>query len=419
MREGESAKILFWAKSLIQLPSVSQFRFDYNGSEEAPYKALQKYYQQHRIQHRPDENNMQWTLDKDIPRLTDVYAPTHHPHTLFHSLASFQHERYLEAVPFRESFPFFVAAMGPQVFVLWKAALLRKRILYLTSPPLQNTCSHGMSYFAYTPNKQLIFQSITVYSTSLLATAPPSRQSERSIQTIYAVTVNDIMDLIEFRVGYIACTSDSIFESKTELFDILVKEPEKNEIQHRIESNTPEIASRHNAADFARFRSMVRQIFDAAAVDGFLENDPDLEGRLVEYLERKADMLDAFATPYWQLILWWYRPRPVSSSTTVPSSSWQRMFAGARRAQRGSNKSQDISMDAEEQDALLGGSADGGERDAHEINNNDVFDAVVARASAEYESSSPPPARSNACSSPSQSQQTMDINEKLTRALIK
>lgn len=418
MREGESAKILFWAKSLIQLPSVSQFRFDYNGSEEAPYKALQKYYQQHRIQHRPDENNMQWTLDKDIPRLTDVYAPTHHPHTLFHSLASFQHERYLEAVPFRESFPFFVAAMGPQVFVLWKAALLRKRILYLTSPPLQNTCSHGMSYFAYTPNKQLIFQSITVYSTSLLATAPPSRQSERSIQTIYAVTVNDIMDLIEFRVGYIACTSDSIFESKTELFDILVKEPEKNEIQHRIESNTPEIASRHNAADFARFRSMVRQIFDAAAVDGFLENNPDLEGRFVECLERKADMLDAFATPYWQLILWWYRPRPVSSSTTVPSS-WQRMFAGARRAQRGSNKSQDISMDAEEQDALLGGSADGGERDAHEINNNDVFDAVVARASAEYESSSPPPARSNACSSPSQSQQTMDINEKLTRALIK
>lgn len=212
-------------------------------------------------------------------------------------------------------------------------------------------------------------------------------------------------------------TSDSIFESKTDLFDVLVKEPEK-EIHHRIDSSTPDIAGRHNAADFARYRSMLRQIFDAAAVDGFLENDPNLEGRLVECLERKADMLDAFATPYLQFLLWWYRPRaksaPRTSSSTTTAPSWQRMFAGTRRFQRGSGKSQDISMDAEEEDMLLGGSTDE-ERDAHEINNNDVFEAVVARASGEYES---PSTEQESSPSPPESQ-TMDINEKLTRALIK
>lgn len=33
--------------------------------------------------------------------------------------------------------------MGPAIFILWKAALLRKRILIYTPPPVESTCLAG------------------------------------------------------------------------------------------------------------------------------------------------------------------------------------------------------------------------------------------------------------------------------------
>jgi hypothetical protein len=41
------------------------------------------------------------------------------------------------------SFPDFVRAMGPNIFVLWKAAILKKRILILTSSPVERACQFG------------------------------------------------------------------------------------------------------------------------------------------------------------------------------------------------------------------------------------------------------------------------------------
>lgn len=41
------------------------------------------------------------------------------------------------------SFPDFVRTMGPNIFLLWKAAILKKRILILTSAPVEKACQFG------------------------------------------------------------------------------------------------------------------------------------------------------------------------------------------------------------------------------------------------------------------------------------
>lgn len=41
------------------------------------------------------------------------------------------------------SFPEFVRAMGPNLFILWKAAISKKRILILTSSPVEKACHFG------------------------------------------------------------------------------------------------------------------------------------------------------------------------------------------------------------------------------------------------------------------------------------
>lgn len=64
-------------------------------------------------------------------------SPSHFPHLLtslpksvpsYHPASSFQH---------------FVKLFGANVFLLWKASLLKKRILFYTAPPMQQACQFG------------------------------------------------------------------------------------------------------------------------------------------------------------------------------------------------------------------------------------------------------------------------------------
>lgn len=206
-------------------------------------------------------------------------------------------------------------------------------------------------------------------------------------------------------------TSDAIFESKTEIYDLLVTLPRVDGAGHEIfsppkfHSTDPDLSSRHNAADVIRFRSVVRQLFDKARGMGFAE---DMEPQLGHALEHQGDLLDAISMATFQMTLWWYRPQPksstassngfihnnnnnASSSSSSSPSSWQRIFAG--NASRGYRKkmTHNIPMDPEEQETLLLGNSDAladEEQDAPELNNNEVFDAVVARASNEHGRSS-------------------------------
>ncbi|KAG0349752.1 hypothetical protein BG005_010713 [Podila minutissima] len=105
-----------------------------------------------------------------------------------------------------------VLAMGPSIFVLWKAALLKKRILIYTPPPVETAC-------------------LAVYNTCLLATIPfgtvasPRAKSGDRIQPLFCVGIHDMDTMMKATSGYVACTTDKLFLFKPQLFDVLVEIP--------------------------------------------------------------------------------------------------------------------------------------------------------------------------------------------------
>ncbi|KAF9391796.1 hypothetical protein CPB97_005433 [Podila verticillata] len=104
-----------------------------------------------------------------------------------------------------------VLAMGPSIFVLWKAALLKKRILIYTPPPVETAC-------------------LAVYNTCLLATIPfgtvaPRVKSGDRIQPLFCVGIHDMDTMMKATSGYVACTTDKLFLFKPQLFDVLVEIP--------------------------------------------------------------------------------------------------------------------------------------------------------------------------------------------------
>ncbi|KAI9472944.1 hypothetical protein BDB00DRAFT_879773 [Zychaea mexicana] len=429
---GPNAKVWIHGHALNVLAKSFDFETDDN---EYMCKHLHHYFEKHRLQHREDlaSSSSLWDpsasdLKAFRPATLLYYNPTQSFTPVFDQLISVEPRPPLETVPRLDAFPFFVAQFGPQIFVLWKAALLKKRILFLTTPPLQRACGY-------------------VYNTFLLGALPKSFmfKSHRKLYPKYAVGVNDIADLYDFADGYVACTSDTIFESKTELYDLVVDLSNKDNDTRswyafakgtpRIES-TSKLPHHHNAADFHRFRSAIRQIFDTARGMGFAQDDDNLNDQLDNALESKANCRDAVSTAMFQVILWYYRPHQLQqqqqqqqkASAPSPSSStsWQRIFAGnaaaASKHSRIKKGLQDnVPMDPEEQEALLLGNGEDladEERDAMEINNNDVFDVVAARVSSESHQQQRRTATGGEQQQPVPDTRKWGVHEKLTAALV-
>ncbi|GAB6032592.1 hypothetical protein CHUAL_011483 [Chamberlinius hualienensis] len=97
----------------------------------------------------------------------------------------------------------FVADLKEQVFLLWKAILLRKRILIVTQPPIELSCQR-------------------VYCINALSFhAVPELNDIKPINVFFYINVNDI-DSIDCSNAYVACTTDKILESKPLISDISV-----------------------------------------------------------------------------------------------------------------------------------------------------------------------------------------------------
>jgi DENN domain-containing protein 11/Domain of unknown function (DUF4484) len=136
------------------------------------------------------------------------------------------------------TFPDLITTFGPLIFALYRAALCRKRILFLAPPPVERTCHFGTINF-----KDKL---TTVYNTSVLATIPPSVSSllpnePNRLRTLFNIGINDIrlleqlsqesIDLstpLESQVseqGWVACTTDTILALKPHLYDLLITIP--------------------------------------------------------------------------------------------------------------------------------------------------------------------------------------------------
>ncbi|CAI8038692.1 DENN domain-containing protein 11 [Geodia barretti] len=98
--------------------------------------------------------------------------------------------------------PKYLEYFGPHIFVLWKLALLKKRILIFSPPPIGVVCYR-------------------VYCTCLLTDHSLGGDLDLDCNPMFYVNVNDIDSLRSTR-HYVACTSEQILQSKTELYDVFV-----------------------------------------------------------------------------------------------------------------------------------------------------------------------------------------------------
>ncbi|KAL4799082.1 hypothetical protein BDV19DRAFT_355938 [Aspergillus venezuelensis] len=121
------------------------------------------------------------------------------------------------------SLPVFLDSFGPLLFPLYRAALLRRRVLLMAEAPVQIPCSYvyNLSLLASLPN-------------SLLPLLPLDRLPSLRPRALFNVGVYDIPYLSSF-IGaspdsepdsaWIACSTDSVLSMKPELFDVLVTLP--------------------------------------------------------------------------------------------------------------------------------------------------------------------------------------------------
>ncbi|XP_052438137.1 DENN domain-containing protein 11 isoform X1 [Carassius gibelio] len=130
----------------------------------------------------------------------------------------------------------FIRFFGEQIMVLWKFALLRKRILIFSPPPVGVVCYR-------------------VYCCCCLANVsiPGMGVSVPELRPFFYINVADISAL-ETEPSYVACTTEKIFEEKKELYDVYIDN--QNVKTHR-ESLQPLL--RLNSADREKYRKLCEQ----------------------------------------------------------------------------------------------------------------------------------------------------------------
>ncbi|RKP12099.1 hypothetical protein BJ684DRAFT_17379 [Piptocephalis cylindrospora] len=223
---------------------------------------LTQYYHQHR---QPDEgphrrSSLQSPPSQllSIPRVRRLHA--HHPARHF--------GRLLEQ-------------LGPSVFSLWKYALLSKRILFSSTPPLEPLGNY-------------------VYSTCLMAAVASDLVDKpyppEVVSPLFCVGINDVMRLSVLD-HYVACTSDRVLKEKGELYDVLIHPriiprqgdtPPQEVLEiYPSESCSPEVSAmlRPNAADRRRFSELAEQFSGIdfqknwwERVEAWWQSRPDISG---------------------------------------------------------------------------------------------------------------------------------------------
>jgi hypothetical protein len=127
----------------------------------------------------------------------------------------------------------YIDTFGPLVFRLQEAALLRKRILFMTNPPIRPACE-----FVYNLS---VLSSIPHSVFSLLRSDADSVEGLHRIRALFTVGIHDIPELeklqkdslrraresdgLSFSEGWVACTTDEIITTKPQLYDYIVELP--------------------------------------------------------------------------------------------------------------------------------------------------------------------------------------------------
>lgn len=193
---------------------------------------LEQFWEQHRVDHTPDSQS---------PKLPVQSSGSEPPSS---KLKAHRRSRTLSSVtavlPSEQSLPpshpalsiiKYIDTFGPLLFPLQRAALLRKRILFIAPPPVRLTCE-----FVYDLS---ILSSIPASVYDIL---PPGSESLHRLRSFFALGIHDIPLLEKESTapqsretahdegedsakGWVACTTDEILGIKKKLYDIIVELP--------------------------------------------------------------------------------------------------------------------------------------------------------------------------------------------------
>ncbi|KAJ5578677.1 uncharacterized protein N7459_007641 [Penicillium hispanicum] len=193
------------------------------------------------------------------------------------------------------SLPDFMDCFGPLIFPLYRAALLRKRILFMTEAPVHTPCNfvYDLSLLASLPN-------------SLLQTLPVDRTPPLRPRPLFNIGIHDIPYLASFDVSrtsldpendpsWIACSTDSVLSMKPDLYDALVTLPPQYS-QHATEHVFPKIilttptstknnsvqtvqlkATQRDARRFAMLRKGLRRFSSERSTSSETEDESDAD----------------------------------------------------------------------------------------------------------------------------------------------
>ena len=196
-------------------------------------EALENYWQTHRLGSKTDELRAEALEEPSSP--VAVKPPTTNntnkrvSRALSDAAGFSVREHVLSPDHPALSMPGFLDAFGPLVFPLYRSALLKKRVLFLGSPPIQRACNFG-KYLDFTQGPILIHE---VYDLSIFSNIPPSltdtlpaEPASYRIKPLFNVGIHDIAELqSRINEGWVACTTDDILSTKRDLYDLLVELP--------------------------------------------------------------------------------------------------------------------------------------------------------------------------------------------------
>lgn len=152
-----------------------------------------------------------------------------------------------------ECFSEFVKFFEEKIFILWKFALLKKRILFFSSPPIGNICHR-------------------VYSTNcLVAHSMPNIENPIS-KPLFYVNITDI-ETLQDEIFYIACTTEKIFESKIHLYDLYIDD-------HKLSVSNPALKKllNSNNSDKTKYNELckIRTMYMTSENRNYENNDQEV-----------------------------------------------------------------------------------------------------------------------------------------------
>ncbi|KAF1809443.1 hypothetical protein P152DRAFT_461385 [Eremomyces bilateralis CBS 781.70] len=113
---------------------------------------------------------------------------------------------------------------GPLIFPLYRAALLRPRILLIGSAPVRFPCEFAYDLSIISAISSTLHSSLPIESTPLYRLKPLFNVGVHDIPYLSRPRTGDAND-IESELGWIACTTDEILAMKPQLYDLLIELP--------------------------------------------------------------------------------------------------------------------------------------------------------------------------------------------------